>query len=201
MRLGKEFAAGAVVGMVAGVAGAIKVMWDSGHWHDIRLWAANKLIWKICGKNYYLRDRRYDNINIVRDEGADEIDEKAYAVMDVCGVKGLYCDKSGELEKRLMRDCDMYKSGIYGSEDWVGIDGQKYYLYYFRGGKGDDPGAICTVDKAQVTVNFCGVFVTDKKMDIFGNKNYYELKEDDWGFTGEWMTVSSFLSDEQWRQR
>lgn len=225
MKLGKEFMAGAMIGAACGIAGVIrlgiygakKLCEDLHFEREVKSALIKTILGKDCtsysfSRNGYEPHLNYKNYKDYSTEcksnESDESDEKAFAVMDICGVEGLYSDKWGELEKRLMRDCDIYEPGIYDSEkkercteDRFSIDGNEYYLYYLRGGKGDDPGAICTIEKGPVAVNFCGVFVTNKRLDIFGEKSYHELEDDDWGFTGEWMRIDDFISGEEWRQR
>ena len=234
MKFRKEFAVGAVVGAVCGIAGMIrlsiyginKLCEDMKFEREVK----SALIKTILGKDCTSYSFKRSNHNSYMDykEGEDykvwpkekvedackkyasyKIDEKAFAVMDICGVEGLYCDEHDTLEKEFLNECTMYERGLYDGEgkvretpDQFHIIGEKYYLYYLRGGKDDDPGAICTVEKGPVTVNYCGVFISKKPLNIFASdKDYYELGDDDWGFTDEWMHVSDFISGEGWRQR
>ena len=231
MRFGKEFAVGAVVGAACGIAGVIrlgicgvkKLCEDMKFEREVK----SALIKMILGKDYTSYSFKRNNYDWCTNyaEGADykvwpkekaedacqkyasyKMDKKTFAVMDICGVEGLYCDEHDALENEFDEICDNFVNGIHNdagtiTEDQFIIEGRPFYVYYLRGGKDDDPGVICTIEKGPVEVNYCGVFISKKPLDIFNDKNYYELNDDDWGFTDEWMWVRDFAFDEGWRQR
>lgn len=231
MKFGKEFAVGAVIGAACGIAGVIRlgIYGVKKLCEDMKFEREMKsaLIKTILGKDCVSYSFKRNNYNSYTDYAKSEdykvwpkektedackkyasykMDEKAYAVMDICGVEGLYCDRREDLENELYIMCDDFVGSTYGAKDEATeahfvIEGNSYYVYYLRGGKDDDPESICTVEKLPVTVNCCGVFIAKKPLDILKDRIYYELNDDDCGFTGGWMFVSDFISDEGWQQR
>lgn len=128
------------------------------------------------------------------------MEEKNYLVIDILGVEGLVADSWGEILK-MVQDfvdiCDGFKTHReyhYYEEFWH--HGKTYYCYPLRGGKDNDPGALCTIEARPVTVNFWGIVVLREKLSFPKGKDYIELREDDWGFTGEDMSVKEFIGED-----
>lgn len=63
------------------------------------------------------------------------------------------------------------------------------YCYALR--HGDDSGMPCSIEKS-VAVNYFGTVVTTEPFD-FGNKDYIPVKYDDFGFTGERLSIEQFV--------
>lgn len=62
------------------------------------------------------------------------------------------------------------------------------YCYDLR--HGDDDGMPCTIEQ-NVTVNYFGAVIVSVPFD-FGNEDYVPVSYDDFGFTGEHLTVSEY---------
>lgn len=62
------------------------------------------------------------------------------------------------------------------------------YIYALR--HGDDAGIPCFIEK-NVTVHYFGTVVTAEPFD-FGDKEYIPVKCDDFGFTGEYLSIVEF---------
>lgn len=226
MKLSKEFAVGAIVGLAAGVVGTVrlgicgikKLCEDMKFEREVKSALIKTILGKDCVSYSFKRNNHDWCTNYKEDEdykvwpkenaeaackehASYEMDETAYAVMDIFGVEGLYCSMRNELENDFSKFSDRFINGCESVEDRFIVKGRTYYIYYLRGGKDDDPESICTVEKQPVFVNYCGVFLSSEPLKDLDGKECYELDDDDYGFTGEWMTVSDFLSDEQWRQR
>lgn len=63
------------------------------------------------------------------------------------------------------------------------------YCYDLR--HGDDNGMPCTIEQ-NVTVNYFGAVIVSVPFD-FGNEDYVPVSYDDFGFTGEHLTVSEYI--------
>lgn len=63
------------------------------------------------------------------------------------------------------------------------------YCYALR--HGDDGGMPCSIEKS-VAVNYFGTVVTTEPFD-FGDKDYIPVKYDDFGFTGERLSIEQFV--------
>ena len=111
---------------------------------------------------------------------SDDIDVKAlvefaalkeYRLMDICGHEVLF------------------------SEDgFVAVNGQigNCRVYWLRGGYDNDPGQIASVEDKPVAVNYCGMILTDEKLDLDPD-GYLGLEPEDWGFDEIELTVSGYL--------
>lgn len=62
------------------------------------------------------------------------------------------------------------------------------YIYALR--HGDDAGIPCSIEK-NVTVHYFGTVVTAEPFD-FGDKEYIPVKCDDFGFTGDYLSIVEF---------
>lgn len=216
MKIG-GFVLGAAFGLVSGVAGCAKLNRKFSYpvnWWRIKRNALNDLVRKVLGSEYSIErytgfsaewsKAREELKNYVEKQKEDEKGEMVYSVMDILGAEGIF-DKGHTIVGKLLEQCSEFRRGVFGdggecTADEYDIHGETFYVYYLRGGD-EDPGYVASVEKRPVAVNYCGTFVTRTKLDILEGKNCYELGEADWGLTGEWITVDSFLSDEQWRQR
>ena len=103
-------------------------------------------------------------------------EQDKFRMMDICGVEGLF------LEDRRV----LFTKRVFDIPD-------DFNLYDLRGGREGDPGAIATVEDGVVIVNYCGTFLSKEELPFDRDTDYIELNDDNWGFTGEAMTIEEYL--------
>lgn len=127
-------------------------------------------------------------------------EKSSYRVIDILGVEGLVADSWGEVIEMIHDFVDIcagfktHREYHYYEEFWN--HGKTYYCYILRGGKDNDPGALCSVERQPVSVNFWGIVVLREKLEFPRCKDYIELGEEDWGFTDEEMSVKEFIGED-----
>lgn len=67
----------------------------------------------------------------------------------------------------------------------------KAHQYWLRGGLDDDPGRPAAIENRPVVVNYCGVVLLTKELDM--PDGYLPLGEDDVGYTWEYNTVDDLF--------
>lgn len=225
MKIG-GFVLGAAFGLVGGVAGCAKLNKKFSYpvnWWRIKRNVLNDLVKKVLGSEYFIDhdtdwlrpytdypryagntnewSKAREGLKNYVEKQKDEKGDGAYRVVDILGVEGIF-DDGKTIVAKLLDECSEFRHGVFGdgneyTADEYDIHGETFYVYYLRGS--DDQGYASTVEKRPVTINYRGTFVTRSKLDI--SRNVRMLEDEDWGFTGEWMTADGFLLDEQWRQR
>ncbi|MBE6724950.1 MAG: hypothetical protein E7576_07120 [Ruminococcaceae bacterium] len=137
----------------------------------------------------YSRDGRghgssWPGVETVKEKETDK--EKPHSVFqkfDILGLEALYSEERGELEAEAQ--------GLGYTE------GEDFYIYWLRGGKGDDPGEIASVEQAFVAVNYVATVMTKEPISFPEGRNWMDLSENDWGFLSDEgdITVFEFLGD------
>lgn len=180
----KKFIGGVILGFASGVVGTV-------------VWACRETLKKESGRKklgLLLRD-----ISVKIDSAADRLEdsgeektavdcgerkdpcsEQDFDLFDVCGVNALFSEVFVELEEETER-----VAAETGKRD--------YFLYWLRDDAAGD--GTLTLESSPVYVNYFGTLLTKVPLTFPEGKDTADLREEDWSWLRDTMTVRGFLAD------